>query len=175
MFLDALLTAAKAGLVVANIDPPARSMVSQGPPDVALLAAGEDDRALAVYLLRVEARGSGERRLSSPGELQMPGWHTVLMCRIEYHQCVPGTTDSGGAPDVDAITTATHKLGRAAWAVWCELAARKKADTLVPAGIGGGITADNIGIGSLTPVPPSGYSAGWQLTVDATVPTRLDQ
>lgn len=161
-------------LVAAGIGQPDRRLLTHTAPPVDWKDDGGRDDLLAVYLERIEARATGERQPDSPGAAQAVGYHTVLLVRVEYHRCIAGLDSQGNAPEPAEVLRTTLELNRAGWAVWCELCARRDAGTLFPDVLGGAlVTKRDVGIGSMAPIPPSGYSGGWKLGVEVAVPATF--
>lgn len=163
-----MLDAASAALTAQNIPVPVRAAVWQTKPVMDL--SDQACSLLAVYCDKIEARGLGERRPSGSGELQSKGWHSVALVRIEYHDEYPNLNDVGSAPDSAEVTTATNRLAAAAWAIWCGLGAAIDAGTLFSSLDKMLITREDIGIGSMTPITPNGYAAGWQMNYEVALP-----
>jgi hypothetical protein len=170
-FLEALVD----GLISAGAEPPARRYVAQSQPSVDWAEAQPDDGLLAVWCDRIEARALGERRPSSSGDAQMQGWHSVALLRAQLWRPYPNLNEAGSAPDSDEITEATQALTRQAWGMWVELGERRDAERLFRTYEGKTLVSrQDVGIGSLTPLAPSGYAAGVQLNVEVSLPARLE-
>lgn len=129
-----------------------------------------------IWIESIDARALGERRPDAAGQIQKPGIHTTAALRVEYWRPFPNVRDAGSPPDPDDVAAATYRLHRGAFAIWCELINRRNAgtlfatDALALARIGRG----DIAIGSLRPLPPSGYTAGWQMSLEVGLPALLE-
>lgn len=174
--LAELLACCVDGLVEAGSEPPERRYIAHTQPAVDWPAQGQpDDGLLAVWLERIEARALGERRPSSSGDAQLQGWHSVALLRVQLWRPYPNLSDAGSAPDSDAISEATARLTRDAWSMWVTLGTRRDGDRLFRRYEGGTLVdRQDVGIGSLTPLAPSGYAAGFQLNVEVSLPARLE-
>lgn len=172
---NGLLACARDALLDAKVDDPSRRAIWHTKPVMDWSDDGVSDTLLAVWIEKIEARAMGERRSSgSPGEAQLAGFHTVALCRIEYHGCYPNLTGTGSAPEAKEVTAGSLRLTRAAWAVWTELCARRDTDTLFDTLGAMKITKADIGIGSMTALDPTGYSAGWRLNIEVALPAMFE-
>ncbi len=173
--LSTILECATDALTAAGYTLPERTGVQHEAPDIPLDGSGSGD-ALGVYAGTIKARAYGESRPSAPGEGQMSGWHTTLPVNVELWASYPNTRDTGAAPEIGDLQTATFQIQRGAWAIWCELAKRRDSDTLFLIGDLDAtlLTKRDIGMGSLTPLKPQGYAAGWKITLEVGLPALLE-
>lgn len=171
LVLTDVLTCCTAAITAAGLTAPTEPGVVHTQPVIRWAAADCSD-ALAVWQDRIVARPLGENVPSSPGDRQLAGWHSVALIRVQLWRCHPIFGDQGGVPDTSPETL---RLLRAAWACWVELGARAQAATLFPSVpiTTGGITRKDIGIGSMTPLPPQGVAAGWQINLEVGLPAVL--
>lgn len=167
------LDACRDGLTAAGITPPTRSGIVHTKPVVDWVP--QDENLLAVWLDDTNARPVGLSRRTSPGEGQTAGWQPIIVVRAELWGCHVVMQESGAPPETAAMLGSAVALARGAWAMWTEVIARRRARTLFPSlQSAQHVTTDDIGIGNLTPLVPSGGSGGYQLSVEIAVPAIFE-
>lgn len=167
--LEDLLAACQAGLAAAGFDVPAGPGVTHGKPVV-------DDcegNLLAAYLESIVARPFGERRPSSPGDLQRVGWHAVALLRVELWSCAPTLNDVGNPPSFAETFTSASDLLAMAWAMFVWVGAKIDAGELFEVLGGKPTTRDDVGVGTMTPLDPTGATAGWRLNYEVLLGRKL--
>jgi len=171
--LEAVYDAAADALVGAALTLPERWGVCHGPPAVDL-TEGCDDDILAVWADRIEPRPTGERAAGAAGGPQRVGYHMVVVARLQLWRCFPGLGEGGALPPVEDVNRASLRLLRGAWAIHAELSTRRRDSTLIPDLARTPSDRSSVGVGAMTPIPVSGYAAGWQCSVEASVPVKLE-
>lgn len=170
----AIIAASNAALATAGMTIPSGPGFCHTAPTVPLGEQTCPD-ILGVWFDAIDARPYGERRPQTPGDLQVNGFHTVLPIRIDYWRFYTQLTDSGSEPEPADINLNAGQAARGAWAIWCHLCDLRNAQTLFT-NIGPNMTPiqkRDIGIGSLRPLPPSGFAAGWRVQLELMVPTTF--
>lgn len=172
--VDTVIAECNAALTAAGMTvPPGPGFVHTAP--VIPLGVQTCPDILAVWLDKIDARPRGEGQPIAPGGLQFSGFHTVAPLRIDYWRYMATLTDTGSDPDPADTRLNSGQLARGAWAIWCRLAADVAAGTLFT-NIGSNLTPisrRDVGIGSMTPLVPQGYAAGWRITLEVMLPATF--
>lgn len=170
LLLSGLYTAAEAALAAAGLEVPDEPGIVQSAPPIPFSGVDGCSDQLAVWIDRISARPSGEGTGATPGDRQLAGWRSVALLRVQLWNCHPNLGDSGTVPD---RSPATLQLLRGAWAIWCEVEARRLAGTLFSLPGVASLSPKDTGMGGLVPLPPQGYAAGWQLNLEVGLPAVL--
>ena len=137
---------------------PNRVYVSHGQP--AVDGCENTNGQLSVWLKSISSRPLGTGGRSVPGANQcqiLP----VAQFGVQLFRCVPVPNDRGVPPTDLALDESAADLLLDAWALYTHIIAERAAGDLVV-----GLSCDGVGVGNLTPIAPSGGTAGWEFTIE---------
>ena len=155
-----LLSAAQNGLTQActGHEEPERVYVAHGVPVVD--GCANTHGQLTVHLSKIGTRPVSPRTNRTPGANQCQIM-AVAQFAIQLFRCVPVPNDRGVPPTDTALDESAADLMLDAWALYSHIIAERAAGDLIS-----GLGCDGVAIGEITPIAPSGGTAGWQFTVD---------
>lgn len=156
-----LLSNALSGLTEActGHEEPERSYVAHGVPVVD--GCENTHGQLTVHLSKIGTRPvSPKMSRGAPGGTQCLIFPTAHFL-VQLFRCVPVPNDRGVPPTPEAMEESAAGLLIDAWALYTHFIAERAAGTLID-----GVACDGVGIGDMTPIAPSGGTAGWEFGID---------